>query len=293
MLAPGKDSVKVLQRRTDPIPCVPDVPKDEHVTLLLGISAANQPLPKLVIYPLKTLPPLEDELLYEFQVAGQASGWMDQAIFRNMIENFYVPAINKIRAAMNKPDAVALIIYDGSSTHFGIDLDELFSKHRVKMLLLPAHSSALLQPLDLSVNGELKQYLAKKFKAIANESAPDRRNRLLKVTAYGLDRALSRSTIQTGWERTGLWPICPETVMGSDMINHYPTLAPAPEMKKHKRGLAMSDGNIVAVDKVIPSPPKSRKVDDEVVILEQPSPSRFQLKSIDDVKIVIRQHLRV
>ena len=268
MLAPGKERLKILTRRGDPVPCVSEGPTGEHVTLLLGVSASGDSLPPVVIFPLITVPPLDAEIVSKFAIAGQKSGWMDQDIFRNIIFNIYVPEIQKRRQALDKLQAMAVIVYDGSSTHFGIDLVHLYNEHNILLWLLPPHTSAILQPLDLSVNGQLKKFLGANFKPIQGESATDRRNRLLMMTKHGLDDAQRSFVIQRGWRRTGLWPVEPEEALGSDMIDHDPERMPAPDAKKPKRGPRMVDGNVFFDGQMMPSPPKIAPLEKENEIVE-------------------------
>lgn len=44
-----------------------------------------------------------------------------------------------------------LLIYDGHSTHVQLSVIEVAKEHNITIIKFPAHSSHLLQPLDLSV----------------------------------------------------------------------------------------------------------------------------------------------
>ena len=132
------------------------------------------------------------------------------------------PAINKIRQDLGKPTAKALLLYDGSKTHFAVDHQRLFQQHSVILHLFPAHSSALLQPLDLGPNGALKQHLTTHFKPIEGENMADYRNRLLHCVKRGLTVALSEHVCRLDWERTGISPFKPEIPLGSAMVRDRP-----------------------------------------------------------------------
>ena len=147
MVRPLKKRVKVVTRRDDPQPVFEYHEKEpEHVTLLLTISASGNYLDPLIIFPLKHVPPLPDNLKSEFLIAGQSNGWMEAAIFNNVMFNHIVPDIAKIRERIGV-DATepALVLYDGSSTHSQLDIDTLRDQFNVHVLLLPPHSSAMRQ----------------------------------------------------------------------------------------------------------------------------------------------------
>ncbi len=44
-----------------------------------------------------------------------------------------------------------------------LDSKMLLYSHKIILFVLPPHSSALTQPLDLSVNGEFKRAMGKRF----------------------------------------------------------------------------------------------------------------------------------
>ena len=71
---------KVVSRQGDPKPIEEIVKYNEHITLLLFISAAGEYLKPLAILPKKYMPAMDDELAVKFHFAGQKSGWIDGPI---------------------------------------------------------------------------------------------------------------------------------------------------------------------------------------------------------------------
>jgi hypothetical protein len=238
-------NLKVVSKYENSKPCEEIVTIKEHITLLLFVSATGSYLKPLAILPLVHLPPLSDDVINEFHFAGQPNGWIDGQIFKNFVETEFVNVINNKRLEMNKPDEKVLLILDGHSSRGALDAKMLLEQHNIYILLLPPHSSAITQPLDLSVNGDLKKHLASRFQLIDGESLPDKRNRLLYTVSRCLSRILNKDTILLGFERTGLWPYKPERALNSNMIKT--TLKPAPtnEGKKRKRGPDISSGLVL------------------------------------------------
>ena len=49
------------------------------------------------------------------------------------------------------------VLYDGHSSHVGLDLIETAQADNVHLFVLPPHSSHILQPLDVSIFGPFKK----------------------------------------------------------------------------------------------------------------------------------------
>jgi hypothetical protein len=120
------------------------------------------------------------------------------------VEKSFIPHINKLRQQCNTPNQKALLIVDSHSTHKHEPTIKLFEEHNIMVFILPAHSSTILQPLDLSVNGQLKKLLKDRFKVVEGEDRPTKRNRLMFTTAECLQIAMSGLYIKDGFARAGI-----------------------------------------------------------------------------------------
>ena len=261
MLKPTSKRLKVFTRRGSPRPVVADSKHMyEHITLGLCISASGHYAPTLVIFPLKCSPELPEEVLEFFAVGGQANGWIDSAILCNMIENIFAPFVKERNQTRGKPLAKTLLILDGHSTRAELDTKKLRDQYNIWVLLLPAHTSAILQPLDLTVNGEFKIDLKKRFKIQKDEPRPETRQRLLLATRESLEKVLNPTTIKTGFRRSGLWPLNPSKPAshGSVVAEIAPT-TPTPPEKKKKRPF-LEGGKLLWNQHLITSPVESRPV---------------------------------
>lgn len=93
---------------------------------------------------------MANRAIYNFEIAYAASkkGWIKKDIFFNYIKDVFIPNIGEERPV--------LLVYDGHSTHVDIKVLELAVRNQITILKLPAHTSHLLQPLDLAVFKSLK-----------------------------------------------------------------------------------------------------------------------------------------
>jgi len=82
--------------------------------------------------------------------AATTNGWMERDVFLNYFEkSFLITA----QPTLYNP---VLLIYDGHSSHVDLKLIEIAINNNVTILLLPPHSSHLLQPMDLAVFKSVK-----------------------------------------------------------------------------------------------------------------------------------------
>jgi hypothetical protein len=114
----------------------------------------------LCILPLKTMPDISEWMKEFYVITGQSSGWIDTTIWENWITSMFIKHVNYIRASRHIQDKRALLIVDGHSTRASTRATKALEDANVDLLILPAHSSTILQPLDLTCNGIFKQQLA-------------------------------------------------------------------------------------------------------------------------------------
>ena len=112
----------------------------------------------------------------------------------------------------------------------------MFEDNNILVNILSAHSSTILQPLDLTVNGELKRLLRQRFKAVKGEDIPTKRSRLMYTTVECLQVALTGIYITDGFERAGIWPFSVDAPLKSNLIIHKIDLMDFAPPSKRKRG---------------------------------------------------------
>lgn len=261
MLKTVKQKVKVITRRDDPQPfsLFPDK-EPEHITVLTCIAADGSHLKPLIIFPLATMPPLQPEVKNAFLITGQSNGWMTSAAFTSYIEKYFVPQVAEKRRVLGlPPDAPALLLYDGASVHFGVDIDDIRSRFNIHIYLLYPNSSALTQPLDVGVHGVFKQKLSKLFQYQEGEGARARRNRLCVAAILALSAALCLLHVLSAWKKSGLFPVDPSIPLKSGMIvqDIIPLQPPAP--RGGPMGCRIDDGIVERGSKISILKPVSAK----------------------------------
>ena len=82
------------------------------------------------------------------------SGWVNGDIFRKYLEEHFLPLVSP----PSKEDPI-LLIYDGHASHKNPETIRWEREKGIILFILLAHSSHLLQPLDVAVFGPMKKAL--------------------------------------------------------------------------------------------------------------------------------------
>lgn len=256
MLDTTGHKVKVVSRAGTSQPYTAEEAKLKHISLVLCISASGGYVRPLAILPQKTVPPLDPSIVSFYALTGQPNGFIDNGIWHSWVKNIFIPHINKIRQQKGQPTLPVLFIVDAHSTRKHLPTQQLFVENNIIVFILPAHSSTILQPLDLSCNGELKRLLKLYFPTVDNEDGPDKRNRLLYTTVLCLQQALGGLHILNGFSRAGIHPFSKQAPLKSNLIRNPLAEVILPPASKKKRGPTIAGQILVnGVDTTLSLPP--------------------------------------
>lgn len=180
-------------------------PGRENTTVLLACSAMGDKCPPLFIFKGKNVwnqwIPNESEGFPGSTFAATSKGWMESSVFLNYFEYSFV------KAAKPSAENPVLLIYDGHATHISLKLAKLAVKKHVTILLLPPHSSHLLQPLDLAVFKSIKsswdEYLCKRLR---QQGCQKISKRLMTIKIGELWNSLDTDIIKSGFRKAGIFP---------------------------------------------------------------------------------------
>lgn len=119
---------------------------------------------------------------------------------------------------------------DGHQTHCDSDFMATCYQNQIIAFYSPAHASHVLQPLDVAVFSPLKTYYKSEVTTLARAKSLSKINRHDFLLSYQKARplGLSEKNIRAGFRHSGLWPINPTQVLGSNWV----TEAPEPAIPK-------------------------------------------------------------
>ena len=175
-------------------------------TILTCGSASGHSIPPMIIFPrerislelMKGAPP---GTLF----TGTKCGWINGSVFFKWFQ-FFVTQI--------PPQRPALLLYDGHASHISSEIIDYAVLHEIMIVCLPAHSSHLLQPLDVAVFKSLKVFFNSACRAFLH------RNPGKVITVYDISqlvgeawpKALTPENLISGFRHSGIYPLCPEKI---------------------------------------------------------------------------------
>jgi hypothetical protein len=107
-----------------------------------------------------------------------------------------------------------MLILDGHSSHSTPEFDQYCKDKKIVVVCLPPHSSHLLQPLDVTVFGPLKQaYSAEIMDLIRLGVNHVDKTEFLTSFVKARHKAFTASNIQSGFKATGVVPYNPMEVL--------------------------------------------------------------------------------
>ena len=172
------------------------------------ISATGSALPPAVIFKGKSVQQqwfsMEKDNLRTWLFTATDKGWINQAVALEWLEKIFIPLTQP-----DDPTQQRLLVLDGHNSHTTVDFMWLCHSNKIQVLYLPAHTSHVLQPLDLSIFSPLKHSYRKYLNQLNNWSESTVMGKMAMVQCVQKARhdALTSKNIKAGWKATGLWPV--------------------------------------------------------------------------------------
>ncbi len=177
-------------------------------TILACVSASGFALPPLMIYPRKRAVP---EHLREGAAPGtlfrsSENGWINQEIYLEWFQ-FFLKNI--------PPTRPVLLIEDGHSSHITIELIELARANDVHLLCLPAHTTHILQPLDVGVFKSFKSFFSKACHKylVSNPGRVITTDVIASIVGEAWSQSMTPLNIMSGFKKCGIYPLNPGEII--------------------------------------------------------------------------------
>ncbi|XP_061174843.1 uncharacterized protein LOC133183985 [Saccostrea echinata] len=146
------------------------------------------------------------------------SGWSNSEVFQTYLSEHFLKYVQ--RPNENQP---ILILYDGHRSHINLTLVDWAKQHNIVLFVLPAHTSHVLQPLDLGCFGPFQEiYNAECHKFLReNPSSKITRYNICSLACKAYAHALSQGNLQSSFRRAGIFPFDKNAV---DPSNFAPSI---------------------------------------------------------------------
>lgn len=196
--------------------------KGQTHTVVSCVSVSGVVLPPMLIYPRKRAVPegFRTGALPGTVFTTSDNGWITQEIY---IEWF------KLFLQSIPPARPVLLLEDGHASHITIEVIELARKNNVHLLCLPAHTSHILQPLDVGVFKSFKTNYSKACRRYMVDH-PGRvitSDAIAGLLAEAWPLSFTPVNILSGFKKTGVYPLNPGEVCDR-------MLAPSKSVNKQK-----------------------------------------------------------
>jgi hypothetical protein len=207
-----------IDRRGRPLQLQPG--DREWVTSIKTINACGWYLPPMVIFKGKVHISTwyqETDLPQDWVIALSDNGWTNDKLGLRWLSDVFER--NIVHKTISK---YRLLILDGHGSHATPEFDYYCKEHSIITLCIPAHSSHLLQPLDVGCFSSLKRAydgLVSKYVRLGINHV-DKPEFLHAFKGARLE-AFSRSNILSGFTATGLVLFKPDQVLSTLQIRPF------------------------------------------------------------------------
>lgn len=198
---PGKVVAEVGRRS---VHSITSAEKGKNHTIVSCVSASGIILPPLMIYPRKRSLP---DKAKEGAVPGtlfmvSENGWINREIYLEWFR-FFLRSI--------PPARPVLLIQDGHASHISIELIELAQANDIHLMCLPAHTTHILQPLDVGVFKSFKLYFSKACHRYitAHPGRVITTDLLASLVGEAWPQSLTPLNILSGFRKCGIYPFNP------------------------------------------------------------------------------------
>ena len=201
-------------------------PYTQHVTFLPLVCADGEAFGNIVLLSSVAtfLPPAFQANLPHVLNFRSPNGWITNDLFLHIVINIFVPAIEAKRRRLCCQDTPALLIADGHISRYHPPLLHALSAHNILLIILPPHTTHLLQPLDVGMFGLFKSALRHMVRLIRKKE--DFQSRCSELPRAARDRVLLASSLDEAYRQkftpfyirdafaaAGLMPFAPDRVL--------------------------------------------------------------------------------
>ena len=197
----------------------------EWVSIIQGISSYGWPLPPFIIFKGQSHLQAwyeESGLPGDWVITLSENGWTTNEIGYEWIQHFDRHTKNRTKGNYR------LLVLDGHESHISAQFQKYCTDNKIIALCMPAHSSHLLQPLDVGCFSPLKSSYGKQIEKFMRL----RINHITKLEFLpafkeAFKAAFTDQNIKSGFRATGLVPYDLEAVLSTlDLKLRTPTPPP-------------------------------------------------------------------
>jgi hypothetical protein len=183
----------------------------EWITVIQAINAEGWTIPPFIIgagqYHLANWY-RENNLPDDWAIATSPNGWTDNELGLEWLKHFNRCTANRSTGPYR------LLILDGHESHHSIDFERYCQENKIITLCMPAHTSHLLQPLDVGCFGPLKKVYGRQIEHLIRCNITHVSKTEFFPAFYAAFQAtMTEKNIKAAFRGAGLVPLDPESVI--------------------------------------------------------------------------------
>jgi hypothetical protein len=188
--------------------------KGKTITVIGGCSASGMQIPPFFVFPGKRM---KAELLAGKTTGADGAvsdtGWSNMQIFKQYLKYHF------LKYVPGRGENKILLILDGHKSHVTVGLAEWAMENGIILFILPPHTSHVLQPLDVSCYGPFQRmYNIQCHKLLRQTASIITRYNVCEMGCRVYSKALSTENVQSGFKRTGIYPLDPSAISSEYLI---------------------------------------------------------------------------
>lgn len=187
-----------------------------NITVIGCGNALGHQIPPYFIFPGQRM----NQDLLEGKTPGadgtvSESGWSNSEVFMKYLSQHLLKYLPQ-----RTQDHPVLLMYDGHKSHVSLDVIDWAKENHVVLFVLPAHTSHVLQPMDIGCFGPFERiYNAAAHKFMrTNCGISITRNNICEVACKAYVAALSPQNLQGSFRKAGIYPFNPDIVDESNFL---------------------------------------------------------------------------
>lgn len=197
----------------------------EWATAIEGINASGWAVPPFIILAGKVHQSnWYRDLPADWVIAVSDNGWTTDQLGLKWIKHFNTHTESRAKGAHR------LLILDGHSSHATPEFDQYCTTNNIITLCMPAHTSHLLQPLDVSCFSPLKRSYGQEVQQLVRYI--DKED-FLSIYSKIRPFVFTDQNIRSGFQATGLVPYDPQRVLSSLTVTKTPSPPHTPNGEAH------------------------------------------------------------
>jgi hypothetical protein len=191
----------------------------EWTTAIEGVNALGWAIPPFIILAGKVHQSNWYERLHaDWVIAVSHNGWTNDELGFQWLKHFNTHTESRTKGTYR------LLIIDGHSSRTTPEFDQYCTANKIITLCMPAHTSHLLQPLDVSCYSPLKRLYGQEIQGLVRQGIHHiDKDDFLMIYPTVRQQVFTEQNIKSGFRATGLIPYNPERVLSSLTVTKTPS----------------------------------------------------------------------